>query len=161
MRKVLSTFLFLTIYITLWAQNLEKMNESERVKTLLRVAKEGIMEYGPDYYREYEKPEIKYNRVINGNKNFADEEVEQYRNRYYYTVKYSYDESKESFNTDYSAWVFIWEDTGKVFQIYFGNGLGLRELDIPETVVDPKGIKKMTWEKQPPRKSPVKHVIEK
>lgn len=161
MKRIFLTLLSLIICTAFFAQNLEKMNESERTKFLLRVAKEGIMEYGPDYYREYKIPKIEYNCVVDSNKNFADEEVEQYRNRHYYSVKYFYNESEESFNTDYSAWVFIWADTSKVFQIYFGNGFGLRELDIPETVVDPKGIKKMTWEKQPPRKSPVKHVIEK
>lgn len=161
MRRILSTFLFLTIYITLWAQNLEKINKSERNNILLRVAKEGIMKYGPDYYREYGKPEIEYNCVVDSNKNFAYEDIKKYRNKYYYSIKYHYNESEESFNTDYSAWVFIWANTGKVFKIYFGNGLGLRELDIPETVADPKGIKKMTWKKQPPRKSPIKHAINK
>lgn len=161
MKRIFSTLLLLIICTTFFAQNLEKMNENERVNTLLRIAKEGVIKYGPDYYREYGKPEIKYNCVVDSNKNFADEDIEKYRNKYYYSVKYNYDKSKESFNTDYSAWVFIWANTGKVFKIYFGNGFGLRELDVPETIADSKEIKQMIWEKQPPRKSPVKHVIEK
>ncbi len=161
MKRLLLTCVSLIIYASSFAQNLEQMNKSERNKILLRVAKEGIIEHGPDYYREYGIPEIEYNCVVDSNKNFSDEEVEQYRNRHYYSVKYFYNKSEESFYTDYSALVFIWADTGKVFQIYFGNGFGLGELDIPEAMADPKRVKQMTWEKQPPRKSPVKHVIEK
>ena len=94
MKRIFSTLLLLIICTTFFAQNLEKMNENERVNTLLRIAKEGVIKYGPDYYREYGKPEIKYNCVVDSNKNFADEDIEKYRNKYYYSVKYNYDKSK-------------------------------------------------------------------
>jgi len=133
------------------AQNLDTMNETERKATLLRIAKEGVLEFGPDYYREYGEPEIEHGYVgENPKQYFTDEEFEKYKNRSFYSVKYFYDKNEEAFHEDYSAWVYIWGDTGKVFAIRFGIGMGLGDLDDPEVVANPGIIKRAEWQKRPP-----------
>ncbi|MFR0679377.1 hypothetical protein [Dysgonomonas mossii] len=141
---IVTTFFFSMVF---WAQNLDKMKEPEKKEALLRIAKEIIMEYGPDYYREYGEPEIK--RGIAGKddiQRFSLENEKKYKNKVFYTVKYFYNKNEEAFRRDYSAYVFIWGDTGEAFKVYFGGGLG-RTIDSKRTK---SNTEKSTWKKQPP-----------
>src|SRR5690606_22917077 len=100
----------------------DKMSEAQRNEALLKIAKVAVMEYGPDFYREYGQPEITHELVTKGNPRFTEEEAKKCSNRSYYTVRYFYDKTQESFFESYCAKVFIWGDTGKAFRISFGNG---------------------------------------
>lgn len=149
MKQIVMVLLAVGLAAALQAQNLDKMNEAERNDTLLRIAKEAMMEYGPDFYRDYAEPEIAHGYVTDDNPRFNIEDSKKYRNRSYYTVKYLYNKEEESFPEGYSAEVFIWADTGRMFKITFGTGLGWSDLDAPQT----RGTKeKVKWEKQPPGK---------
>ena len=136
------------VYCTIFqAQNLDKMNDADRKKALLRIAKGIVMEYGPDFYREYKEPEIKHGIVgKDETQRFSEEDEKKHKNRSFYTVKYYYDEKEESFHQYYSAYVFIWGDTSEAFKVYFGNNFG--------QTIDPKRTKsttkKWTWKKRPP-----------
>ena len=149
MKRILILICALVFCTPFWAQNLDKMNEAKRKTALLRIAKEGILEFAPDYYREYGEPEIAHGYVDNVQK-FSDDQLKKYRNRSYYTVKYFYDKNEEAFWGDYSACVYIWGDTGKVFRISSSSGMGLGNLDDPEAMANPDRVKRMEWKKQPP-----------
>ena len=58
MQRILSILLFLTIYITLCAQNLDNLPTEKRDSLLKAKSKEIILRYGPGYYREYKAPTI-------------------------------------------------------------------------------------------------------
>lgn len=146
--------LTLCVSVSFLAQNLDKMKKSDKTKYLLQLAKEAVLTYGPDYYREYGQPEIQHGHVDEEVKRyFTEDELKKFPNRSYYTVKYYYNEKEEAFYEDYSAWVYIWGDTGQVFLIFFGNGLGLGDLDQPHTRTDPNRVRQMTWQKLPPGKN--------
>ena len=136
------------VYCTIFqAQNLDKINDADRKKALLRITKDIVMEYGPDYYREYREPEIAHGYVNeNARRYFSEDQQKKYKNRSYYTVKYFYNKNEEAFYEDYSALVYIWGNTGEAFNISFGNGFG--------RIINPKrtksATKKSTWKKQPP-----------
>lgn len=147
MKQILIFLFIIFLGGNCWAQNLDKMNEAERTNALVQIAKKTILEIGPDFYREYGKPEIKHSYVSKDNKESTKEEDEKYNGRSFYTVKFLYDKTKESFIQDYSAKVYIWGDTGQPYTILFGSGLGQQ---IPGQA-DTRSTKaaKWTWKKQP------------
>lgn len=148
MKQIFITLLGLILVAVLSAQNLDKMNESDRRAVLLRKAKEAVMEYGPDFYREYGQPEITHRYVSKDDKHSSLELQKQHYGRSYYMVKFFYDQTEESFDWDYSSRVHIWGDTGLAFCIMFGTGLGYGDsLDQPRS----EPLEKATWVKQPPR----------
>lgn len=61
------SFLILLGWKMVRAQSLDKMNDMERINALLCIAKETVLKIGPDFYREYGKPEIKHNFVAENN----------------------------------------------------------------------------------------------
>lgn len=133
-----------------WAQNLDKMSESERTDALVRIAKEAVLKIGPDFYREYGKPGIEHSYVTDDNRESTVEESKKYNGRSFYMVKFFYDKSKESFPKSYAAKVYIWGDTGKAYCVLFGGGLGQEISDESDTESATKF--NWTWEKQPPGK---------
>lgn len=69
-----------------WAQNLDKMSESERTDALVRIAKEAVLKIGPDFYREYGKPGIEHSYVTDDNRESTEEEAKKYNGRSFYMV---------------------------------------------------------------------------
>lgn len=116
MRKVLSTFLFLTIYITLCAQNLDNLPTEKRDSLLKAKSKEIILRYGPGYYREYKAPTIERIAVPPSETNPEGTNV----GRAYYMITYWYDKTKERLEEDFAAIVRIWADTGEPTSVLFG-----------------------------------------
>ena len=106
-------------------KNLERMSEKKRNSKLIAIARDAILEVGPDYYREDTVP------VINGPKTFSWKNwggkpyIEQEGRRYYW-VTYPYDNEKEEIKIaqPFTAEVLIWADNGEVGAINFGNGMG-------------------------------------
>jgi hypothetical protein len=127
--------------------NLDKLIEKERNKYLIKVAKEAVMKRGPGYYREVAPPIIKRDIITLSRYTWL---YEKYPGRAYYTVEYPFDDTAESFEGDFSAKVFIWEDTGVVFRITFGNGWGMNNLDNPEAWEGRTDI--MPFERRPSKK---------
>lgn len=120
MRKVLSTFLFLTIYITLCAQNLDNLPTEKRDSLLKAKSKEIILRYGPGYYREYKAPTIERIVVPPSETNPEGTNV----GRAFYTIIYWYDKTKERLEEDFAAKVKIWADTGEPASVLFGCNYG-------------------------------------
>ena len=106
-------------------KNLERMSEKKRNSKLTTIARDAILEVGPDYYREDSVP------VINGPKTFSwkdwgEEPYIEQEGRRYYWVTYPYDNEKEEIKIakPFTAEVLIWADNGEIGAINFGNGMG-------------------------------------
>ncbi|MDR0333129.1 MAG: hypothetical protein LBI15_06650 [Dysgonamonadaceae bacterium] len=124
-KKIILGFLLCVSYNTISiAQNLSSMPIAQRDSLLISIAKEVVLKYGPDYYREYQEPEIIRKQIpLEGDVTGGN------AGRYGYVITFLYDPSKETLEWDYAARVGIWEDTGRPSGVSFGNGLGLT---IPE-----------------------------
>ena len=99
--------------------NLSKMYEPDRNAYLIKKAKEVVMNFGPDYYREYGEPEI------SGIETLEERKYTEFNGEKYYTVTFRYDKTKETLEWDYAARVHIMEKDGEPWGVQFGNGLGL------------------------------------
>jgi hypothetical protein len=103
------------------AQNLDSMPVSKRDSFLISIAKEVVLKYGPDYYREYSKPIIERHVVPpKGEINITGEMA----GKVFYQITYLYDKAEETLNWNYAAKVSIWADTGNPIRVYFGNNIG-------------------------------------
>ena len=79
-------------------------------KKLIKLAKQVVLKHGPEYYREYREPVIRYRRVSKAWNDLYPEFIEAYAGQVFYTVEYPYNEEEERFYTDYSAKVYFHED---------------------------------------------------
>lgn len=105
--------------------NLERKEESQRKEYLTNIAKEVILTFGPDYYRDFKEPII--SDTITFRETFKEDSVLRNKNFYgrkYYSVKYLYDPSIEKFLYNFVAEVDIWADDGQPKEVRFGNGYG-------------------------------------
>lgn len=99
--------------------NLSKMCEPDRKAYLIKKAKEVVLNFGPDYYREYGEPEISGIEILEGWK------YTEFLGKKYYTVTFRYDKTKETLEWNYAACVHIMEADGEPWGVEFGNGLGI------------------------------------
>ena len=120
MQRILSILLFLTIYITLCAQNLDNLPTKKRDSLLKAKSKEIILRYGPGYYREYKAPTIE--RIVVPPSETNPEGINV--GRAYYMITYWYDKTKERLEEDFAAIVRIWADTGEPAAVLFGCNYG-------------------------------------
>ena len=120
MQRILSILLFLTIYITLCAQNLDNLPTEKRDSLLKAKSKEIILRYGPGYYREYKAPTIE--RIVVPPSESNPEGINV--GRAYYMITYWYDKTKERLEEDFAAIVRIWADTGEPAAVLFGCNYG-------------------------------------
>ena len=110
----------------LTAQNLDKMSKNKRESLLIATAKEVVMKYGPDYYRDYKPPVIeRYQVPPKGERNPTGEMV----GKIFYYVIFLHDKTQESLEMGFAAKVVFPEDTGKPVGILFGNNWGR---EVPE-----------------------------
>lgn len=102
-------------------RNLDKLPAAKRDSVLKAISKEAIMMYGPGYYREYK---ITTERT---------ERQDRFSDKFHpvYLVTYYYDPAVEVLYRPYSAEVRVYENSGKVYEITFGNGIGIADLDKP------------------------------
>jgi hypothetical protein len=94
------------------AQNLDLMPIAQRDSLLISIAKEVVLILGPDYYREYKT--IVERRYATGSR---------YPGRVFFRVTFLYDRTQERIGS-FAAEVSIWEDTGQLSGVLFGNGMG-------------------------------------
>jgi len=100
--------------ISVTAQNLKSMPAVQRDSLLISISKEVILKYGPEYYRENQKPTI-IREIVSEGTQAGD---------FLYYVTFPYDKAEETLEWDYSARVVIRENTGNPASVLFGNGFG-------------------------------------
>ena len=104
------------------AQDAANLTAGKR-DSLIALAKEVVLKFGPDYYREYKQPEISYKQYPPvGNSTY--ERDKKFANRYYYRITYPYDKTQETLEWDYAAEVDIWAETFEPKDVMFGCGVG-------------------------------------
>ena len=134
------------------AENLDSLSKEKRDKKLIKMAKEVVLRHGPGFYREYKPPVIKSQRVSDKTVDMTVEMIKKYKGRFYYTVEYPYNRKEEIFWGLYSTKVYVWGDTGKVFNIRFG-GFCIENYDTL-TEKEKRQIKTVQYHKT----RPLKHV---
>lgn len=122
MKTTLSIFiaLFLPLY-TLTAQEKEwkQMNDKEKQSYMVKLSREIIQEFGPDYYRA-DAPYVFESDVFST----GVESQKKYEGRKLLVVKFQYDDTLELFNSDYLAKVSFWADSGEPTGVMFGCDMG-------------------------------------
>jgi hypothetical protein len=124
------------------SQHLGEMPQKQRDSLLVAIAKEVVMKYGPDYYREYQPPLIEREQISpKGEFNPSGEMA----GRFFYRVIFPYDKTQEKLEEQFAARVTIWEDTGKPVSVYFGNGWGreVREGWLTDDTIEPTPYEEM------------------
>ncbi len=101
--------------------NLHRMPQEKRDSILLAVSKEAVLRYGPGYYKDTHQTTIENLGIYY--------KLEGYEGLRLYKVTYIYDKNIEQLSQDYAAEVYVRSDSGRVIQIYFGNGWGLGGFD--------------------------------
>lgn len=101
--------------------HIDSLKKIKLNKRIIKIARKAVLKHGAEYYKEYKKPIIKYQKVGKHSVDLAVSEVLKYNGRIYYTIEYPYDDNKELFYSSYSAKVYLWEDLS-IFLIVFGNG---------------------------------------
>jgi len=124
MKQIIFMFLLCVSYNSLTlAQNLNSMPIAKRDSLLIAIAKEAVLKYGPDYYREYKTPVIITGKFPPAEQ-ITDKRFVKLAGRSYYLVTFLYDKTQEQLSYDFAAEVRIWEDTVSLFDVMFGNGWG-------------------------------------
>lgn len=95
---------------------------------LIKLSKQVVLKHGPDYYREYKEPVIRYRRVSKAARDLHPSIIKKHMGLVYYTVEYPYDMEEEIFYGEYAAKVYFWEDL-TIFHVSFGHGMGIRDYD--------------------------------
>ena len=114
-RIILVLSICASCYTTVIAQNLDLLSATERDIVLIPIAKEVVMTYGPDYYREYSKPIVERYTIP------AGEEA----GKVIYHVIFLYDRTEESLEINFAARVNFWAETGRPTGVVFGNNFGI------------------------------------
>lgn len=131
--------------VALQGTDLRKADERQRELYLTTLSRKVIRTFGPGYYRKGTRPIIT-DEVFASND--QREEVARNVGRKYYKVTFPYDKSKETLDFDFSAYVNIWQDTGEVIEVIFGNGYGRNFFFIPykEAVKDKTSIRPVPYQ---------------
>ncbi len=133
--KTMSCIIALTCCIQVAAQSgkgfFNRMDEQERNEYLVAKAKEVVLNFGPEYYREYGEPEISVERLQDLYEGETLLNRERIAGGKYYIVTFRYNTTEESLEWDYAAQVKIGEKDGEPWVCYFGNGCGLHFFDKP------------------------------
>ena len=137
MKTIKQLFFIILLCITYntagMSQNLDTMSVAKRDSLLISMAKEVVLKYGPDYYREDFPPVIERHSVPpKGEINKTGEMA----GRVYYHIIFLYDETKEQLSYPFAARVQVWADTGEPSSAFFGNGWGRIISDIKDWRTD-------------------------
>ena len=126
MKTIIKIFFIILLCVSNYsakAQSLNSMPEAKRNSLLISIAKEAILKFGPDYYREYKEPKISYKQYPPADPK-TDKRFVNWDDRYYYEVEFYYDPAEETLEWGFAAKVRIWADTGDLHTAFFGNGYG-------------------------------------
>ena len=122
--------LSLTIFYinTSFAQNtnLSKLTDKARNKYLLELAKEVVLNFGPDWYKDKGPFVTEISGIqVYENKAYDLPEIIKCNGRHYYTVIYRYKKYRNLPKWHFAFKVSIWEDDGVPKDILFGNDEGI------------------------------------
>ena len=104
--------------ICIVAMNAQNSTNISAVKKneLITLAKEVVLKFGPDYYREYKSPVIEESKY--GGEKFTV-------GRAFFSISFPYDPTQETLDWEhYAASVDIWADTFEPFSVGFGCAMG-------------------------------------
>lgn len=123
--KNLLLFIMMCMALSGQAQTRElgQMSIKARNRYLVKLAKEVVMHFGPEYYRTYKKP-IVLDPIPFDEEQYKGRDakvIKKYSGRRYYRVVIPYDFTKEMLSKDYAAIVYIWEDDGTPAIVNFGD----------------------------------------
>jgi len=118
---ILILMLCFSYHAAMMSQNLDSMSVAKRDSLLIATAKEAVLKYGPDYYREYIPPVISKGKYPPKGPNNSDGKN---AGRDYYQVTFLYDKAEEELSCDFAAKVRIWANTGCLYDVIFSNGWG-------------------------------------
>lgn len=154
MRKVTVLLLLMCFSVSFHAQtiDLSKMSVKQRDEYLINLSREVVMNFGPDYYREYKMPTVSEVKVFHDSTNHRPEILRNI-GRKYYRVTYLYDKAKELFACNYAAQVDIWADDGEPKNVQFGSGWRIEFAGHPYRKWVKEGIKnneKVPFQSAPP-----------
>ena len=125
MKVINIVFLLICGVPAITAQNLDRMPKNKRDSLLIAVAKEVVLKFGPDYYREVSKPIVERTTIPGGT-------------TIYFEVFFLYDKTEERLDMDFAAQVRFRDDTGKPVYICLGNGTrGQLPKDWRNTTIEP------------------------
>ena len=134
MRKlvIISTLIFSFFYISAQTIDLKEIEKERKNDYLIKISKEVIQKFGPQYYIEQTIPIINFETktFIFNNKEMGvapeDEDIFiKYSDRKYYEVIWPSDSLLRELHCEYAAIVQIWEDDGQPKEVTFGNGYGI------------------------------------
>ena len=104
-------------------KQLSRKPEDKRNAYLRQLAREVVLNTGPDWYREYGEWEVTgpfvYETISENPREMA------HNGRNYYRVTSRYDKNVERLNMNYASQVDIWEDDGQPMGVFFGLGMGM------------------------------------
>ncbi|MCR5713484.1 MAG: hypothetical protein K6F98_00955 [Bacteroidales bacterium] len=104
-------------------KQLSREPEDKRNAYLRQLAREVVLNTGPDWYREYGEWEVTgpfvYETISENPREMA------HNGRKYYKVTSRYDKNVERLNRYFASQVDIWEDDGQPMGVDFGLGMGL------------------------------------
>lgn len=103
-------------------KRLARKPEDKRNAYLRQLAREVVLNTGPDWYREYGEWEVSGPFVYTASSLHPKEMAHD--GRKYYRVTSRYDENVERLNWNYASQVDIWEEDGQPAGVLFGLGVG-------------------------------------
>lgn len=103
-------------------KHLSRKPEEKRNAYLKQLAREVVLNCGPEWYREYGEWEVTGPFVYEMPS--ADLARHGRKHYYYYKVTSQYDRNVETLNWDFASQVKIWEDDGQPEGVTFGTGMG-------------------------------------
>ncbi|HZK03397.1 MAG TPA: hypothetical protein VFC94_03205 [Bacteroidaceae bacterium] len=138
MRKSILLLFLLVLQLQVYSEvNLKEFTQEARNEYLLSLAKEVVLNFGPDYYRTENEPVIEgpvpyyfFGSAEKEKENWDDiyEPFKKISGREYYSITYFYDSDEEPIGRiviKYCAEVRIWADNGEPFEVMFGTGWGV------------------------------------
>lgn len=161
--SVLFVIINITVNNNLQAQDLSKLPEAERNKKLIEIAREVYK--APrfkNFYREFGTPTITEMKTLEVSaereKKIAENPNDMWHgstvNQKFYMVYFPYDKDKETFEENYAAKVYIWENTGRAFGIGLGNRyiFSIPDGKVPDRDKEPEPFKRynITYSKDVP-----------
>ena len=104
-------------------KHLSRKPEDRRNAYLRQLAREVVLNTGPDWYREYGEWEVTGPFVYNEILFHKPKEIERIGQKYYKVTSWN-DKEAERMNWDYASQVYIWESDGQPLRVTFGLGMG-------------------------------------
>lgn len=123
MKHLLLIFFAATCSLISYAQNIkfEQMDSVKKADYLVKLAKEVVYNFGPDYYKEDLVAEISNTPEVYSS-TFENPEVQKYVGKKYYTIILHEKKTKEK--GKYIAKIGIWADDGEPYYVEFYDRIG-------------------------------------